>query len=117
ITGFCDVQGDRLEVQLIAWGADEESWPFLYEVIHCDPAQPQAWQELDALRARAFTTRGNRVLRVAAFGIDTGGHHGTQVYAYCRKRRRQRVFACKGAATKRLWTGRASRSKSNDAVF
>jgi phage terminase large subunit GpA-like protein len=54
ITGFCDVQGDRLEVQLIAWGADEECWPFLYEVIHCDPAQPQAWQELDALRARAF---------------------------------------------------------------
>src|SRR4051812_12605988 len=79
ITGFCDVQGDRLEVQLIGWGANEEAWPFVYEVIHLDPAQPQAWRELDALRSRKFTTRDGRVLRVAAFGIDTGGHHGAQV--------------------------------------
>jgi phage terminase large subunit GpA-like protein len=80
ITGFCDVQGDRLEVQLIGWGADEESWPFLYELIHLDPAQPQAWTELDALRARQFHTRDGRIMRVAAFGVDTGGHHGAQVH-------------------------------------
>jgi hypothetical protein len=47
VTGFCDVQGDRLEVQLIGWGADEEAWPFQYTIIHQDPAQPQAWRELE----------------------------------------------------------------------
>lgn len=117
ITGFCDVQGDRLEVQLIGWGQDEEAWPFLYEIIHDDPAQPAAWQRLDEVRCREFRTRAGRVLRVSAFGIDTGGHHGAQVYAYCRQRRHQRLFACKGAATGPLWTGRATRSKNNDPLW
>ena len=118
MTGFCDVQGDRLEVQLIGWGANEEAWPFVYEVIHLDPAQPAAWRELDALRSRKFTTRDGRILRVAAFGLDTGGHHGAQVHAYCRRRRGQRVFACKGVAGNRpIWPTHASRSKSNDALW
>ena len=42
VTGFADVQGDRLDVQLVGWGAAEESWPFLYEVVREDPAQPHA---------------------------------------------------------------------------
>ncbi len=117
ITGFTDVQGDRLETQLVAWGPEEEAWPFLYEIIHQDPAQPQAWRELDALRARTFKTTGGRLLRIAAMGVDTGGHHTAMVYAYCRKRRRQRVFATKGDANKPLWTGRSSRSKNNDPVW
>jgi phage terminase large subunit GpA-like protein len=117
ITGFCDVQGDRLEIQLVAWGPDEEAWPFLYEIIHLDPAQPQVWRELDTLRARAFRTRGNRILRIAAFGVDTGGHHTTQVHAYCRLRRKQRVFATQGHASKPLWTNRSSRSKNNDPLW
>ena len=118
ITGFADVQGDRLEVQLIGWGADEECWPFHYEVIAADPAQPHAWQELDALRRREFLTVSGRVLRIAAFGIDTGGNHTAQVYAYCRARLGQRVFGTKGVAGKRpIWPIQASRSKTNDKLW
>jgi phage terminase large subunit GpA-like protein len=117
VTGFADVQGDRLEVQAIAWGADEEAWPFLYEIIQQDPAQPAAWKELDALTKRIFKTREGRLLRFAAFGIDTGGHHGAQVYAFCRTRRRRRIFPTKGFATGPLWTPRPSRSKTNDAFW
>lgn len=117
ITGFCDVQGDRLEIQLIGWGENEEAWPFLYEIIHQDPAQPAAWKELDGLLGRSFKTTAGRILRVAAFGIDTGGHHGAQVHAFCRRRRRRRVFACMGNATKPLWSGRATRAKTNDPLW
>jgi len=117
ITGFADVQGDRLEVQLVGWGKDEEAWCFLYEIIHQDPSQPQAWKELDQLLLRTFKTTGGRLLRVGAFGIDTGGHHGAQVHAFCRARRKRRIYACKGMATKPLWTGRAGRSKSNDPLW
>ncbi len=118
VTGFCDVQGDRLEVQLVGWGADEESWPFVYEVLREDPAQPAAWAELDALLARSFRTRDGRVLRVAAFGIDTGGNHTAQVYAYCRRRPGRRVFPCKGmAGPKPLWPTNAIRAKTNDKLW
>ena len=98
VTGFADVQGDRLEVQLVGWGAEEEAWPFLYEVIREDPVRPTAWRELDALFRRSFTRRDGRVLRIGAFGIDTGGHHTAQVFSFCRQRPRARVFPCKGMA-------------------
>lgn len=118
VTGFADVQGDRLEIQLVGWGADEEAWPFLYEVIREDPAQPDAWKELDALLRRSFTTADGRTLRVAAFGIDTGGHHTAQVHSFCRTRGRRRVFACKGIAGNRpIWPTTAIRSKSNDKLW
>ena len=118
VTAFCDVQGDRLEVQAVGWGADEEAWPFLYEVIRQDPAQPQAWRELDELALRLFKRRDGRALRIAALGIDTGGHHGAQVYDFCRRRKGRRIFACKGVAGKRpIWPTRATRSKTNDPLW
>lgn len=118
ITGFCDVQGDRLEVQLIGWGADEEAWPFLYEVIVQDPAQPAAWQELRALISRQFTRRDGRILRIAAFGVDTGGHHGAQVFSFCRRHRGHRVFACKGVAGKRpIWPMSNTTAKTGDKLW
>ena len=91
VTGFCDVQDDRLEVIFIAWGVDEEAWVFLYEVIDMDPAQGRAWAELDQLILRKFRRRDGVQFRCAAFGIDTGGHHGSQVYDFCRKRRGRRI--------------------------
>ncbi|RAI36675.1 hypothetical protein CH341_30205 [Rhodoplanes roseus] len=117
ITGFCDVQGNRLEVQLVGWGQAEESWPFLYVVIPRDPGQADAWRELRELLGRTFRTRDGRVLRIGAFGIDTG-YHGSQVHAFCRRNRGRRIFPTKGMGGKRaLWTGRAGKAKTGDPVF
>jgi phage terminase large subunit GpA-like protein len=118
ITGFCDTQIDRLEIQLIGWGEQEEAWPFQYTIIHQDPAQPQAWRELDAILQTRFTTVTGRPLRVAAFGVDWGGSHGDQVLSYCRARRGRRIFACKGfSGSKPIWPGRGSKAKSGDVFF
>ncbi|HWJ72583.1 MAG TPA: terminase gpA endonuclease subunit [Kaistia sp.] len=118
ITGFCDVQDDRLEVQLIAWGPDEESWPFLYEVIHRDPAQPAAWRELDALLKRSFKRVDGRVMRIAAFGIDAGGHHGAQVFAFARNRRKRRIFATYGRNGSRpLWPSNFRKTKAGEQFW
>jgi phage terminase large subunit GpA-like protein len=118
VTGFCDVQGDRLEVQLIAWGQDEEAWPFQYTIINADPAQPQAWRELDALLRLKFYTVSGRMMRIAAFGIDLQGHHTANVLAFTRQRRGRRIFACRGiAGPKPIWPGRASRAKTGDVIY
>jgi phage terminase large subunit GpA-like protein len=101
-----------------AWGADEECWPFLYRIINLDPAQPAAWRELDALLLERFSTVSGRSLRIAAFGIDTGGHHGAQVYSFCKRRRGRRIFPTKGIGGKRpIWAGRAKRTQQNDALW
>jgi phage terminase large subunit GpA-like protein len=118
VTGFCDVQGDRLEIQFIGWGQDEEAWPFQYTIIHQDPAQPQAWKELDALLRTKFYTVSGRMLRIAAFGIDLQGHHTANVLAFTRARRGRRIFACRGiAGPKPVWPGRASRAKTGDVIY
>ncbi len=118
VTGFCDVQGDRLEVQLIGWGADEESWPFLYEVINLDPAQPQAWKDLKELTARTFTRTDGRMIRIAAFGIDYGGHHGSQVLSFCRQQRGQRIFPCVGRSGKKpIWSLTPYKTKTGEKLW
>lgn len=118
ITTGTDTQGDRLEVQFVAWGKGEESWPFAYHVLHGDPAQPAVWQEHDDLLLRRFATEDGRVLRVRASCLDTGGHHAAHVLAYCRTRVSRRVFPIKGVpGPKPIWPLRASRTKTNQSVF
>lgn len=118
LTAGVDIQDDRLEVQVVGWGANEETWAAYYEVIHGDPAQPQVWKDLDALLLSSFRTEGGRTLKVRATCMDTGGHHAAQALAFCKSRRVRRVYATKGMpGPKPVWPLRASRTKTNDQVF
>ena len=118
LTAGVDTQGDRLEVQVVGWGAKEESWPCLYEVLRGDPAQPQVWKDLDALLLETFKTEGGRSLRVRATCADTGGHHAERVYAFAAARKLRNVYAIKGVAgPKPIWPKRASRAVGNNQVF
>jgi phage terminase large subunit GpA-like protein len=114
-----DVQSNRLEVQIVGWGAYEETWVARVEALHGDPAQPHLWQQLDALLLEKYVTARGRVLRIAAACVDTGGHHGSQVFEYCRPRRARRIYPIKGVAGPRLvWPKRPSRTHSKrDEVF
>ncbi|MCX4195113.1 phage terminase large subunit family protein [Methylobacterium organophilum] len=115
-----DTQDDRLELQVVGYGAREEAWPCLYEVIRGDPAQPDVWTALDALLLKTFTTEDGRKLRVRAACIDSGGHHAERVYAFSRPRRNRRVWATKGAGGARpIWPKRVSRGgvKGQEQVY
>jgi phage terminase large subunit GpA-like protein len=117
LTAGVDVQGDRLEVQVIAWGVGEESWPCLYEVLHGDPAQGKVWDELDTVLLETYQTDAGRSLRIKSACIDTG-YHTASVFSFCRNRRTRRVFAVKGQSGSRpIWPKRGSKSKTNDIVF
>lgn len=96
LTMAVDVQADRLEYQVVAWGRGEESWLVDFDRIYGDPGQQLVWERLDQVRARTITHASGQQLRVEACAIDSGGHHTHEVYAYCRTRESQRVFAIKG---------------------
>lgn len=116
LTAGVDVQGDRLEVQVIGWGAFEESWPIRYEVLPGDPAQQHVWTMLDDVLRAPYYREDGQELRVRATCIDTGGHHAHQVLVYCARRRG--VLPIKGiAGPKAIFPPRASKTKTNHRVF
>lgn len=96
LTMAVDVQHDRLEYQVVAWGRGEESWLVDYDRVYGDPGQQLVWDRLDEIRRRPIVHASGQQLRVEACAIDSGGHHTHEVYSYCRTREAQRVFAIKG---------------------
>lgn len=97
LTAGVDVQGDRLEAEIVGWGLGEESWSLEYAVLWGDPASADVWGQLDALLDRRFTSaRGGLPLRVAATAIDSGGSRTPEVMRYCQPRLQRRVWPIKG---------------------
>jgi phage terminase large subunit GpA-like protein len=50
-TAGVDVQKDRIELGVVAWGRGKESWSVDYRVIEGDTARPDVWTKLDAVLA------------------------------------------------------------------
>jgi phage terminase large subunit GpA-like protein len=112
-TAGVDVQGDRLECEVVGWGAGDESWGIRYEILYGDPAQQDVWAKLDALLLEKFWTEDGRLVRVRSAAIDTGGHHGAQSIAFARKRVARKIYPIKGASGARpVWPKRASKTKN-----
>lgn len=96
VTAGVDVQDNRLAVTLYGWGKDEEAWVIDHMEIYGDPGQPKVWAQLDEVILKPVAHELAEPLKIAATAIDSGGHYTHEVYAYCRDRRAQHVFAIKG---------------------
>ena len=95
LTAGVDVQQDRLEVEVCAWGERRRSWSIAYEVLPGDTSAEQVWADLDVLLSTPWPHESGGVLTVRAVGIDSGYRTQT-VYDYVRTRDRNRFFALKG---------------------
>ncbi|MDW8130056.1 MAG: phage terminase large subunit family protein [Bryobacterales bacterium] len=109
ITAGADVQADRIECEVVGWGAGEESWSLGYFVLHGDTGQPEVWADLDRLLARQWRHESGLLLPVAAACIDAGFETAT-VIEFCSARRGRRIWAVKGASGfgKPIWPRRAT---------
>ena len=70
LTAGVDVQNDRLEVEIVGWGADRESWSIAYHVLYGDPrlrpgAPGSPWDQLEALRVEKRPHETGPPLKVA----------------------------------------------------
>ncbi len=96
-----DIQGDRIEVEVLGLGPGFESWSVDYKTFYGDPSQhpskSELWKEFDEYLLSKFRHESGNDMRITAAGIDSG-YHTQQVYAFCKTRRARRVFAVKGVA-------------------
>lgn len=87
LTAGTDNQGNRLESEIVGWGAGEETWSIDYIVTWGDPDLEETWQLHDAAVLNRIYTRSDGVqLRVARCCVDTGGSRTQAVYDAVRAR-------------------------------
>ena len=100
LTCGIDMQMDRLELEIVAWGVGEESWSIDYRVLWGDPLGDEVWEELDDILEDTYMHESGAQLSISAACLDTGGTAGytQRAYEYVKSRRNRKVFAIKGRA-------------------
>lgn len=96
LTCGVDVQDDRLEVEVLGHGRDEETWSIDHAIIYGDPSTPALWSDLDAYLSQAFEKDDGTSIGIRCTCIDSGGHYTQAVYNFVRPREVRRIFAIKG---------------------
>jgi len=67
-----DVQQDRVELEVVGWGAGEESWSVDYIIIPGDTAKMEVWEELaEALRG-TYEHEAGVTIGISAVAVDRG---------------------------------------------
>jgi phage terminase large subunit GpA-like protein len=90
-----DVQADRLELAVKAFGRDEESWLVRYEVIHGDTETDVPWKAADEFLQLTFPHEYGVPMRILAVAVDSG-YRTQRVYDFCRRRTHRHFIPVKG---------------------
>jgi phage terminase large subunit GpA-like protein len=109
LTCGVDVQSDRLEMEVVAWGLNDENWGIDYNVIVGDPEQlgdsngylidrtPSVWLQLDQYLQRKFEHETGCRMPIECTMIDSG-YLGEIVQTFCKPRQHRHIFPVKGQA-------------------
>lgn len=100
ITAGADVQDDRIEIEVVGWGADEESWSIAHEVIEGDTQEPMIWETVDAFLKRKWRRADGREFEIMATCVDSGGHATQACYKFAKARLGRHIWAIKGESAR-----------------
>ena len=103
VTVGVDVQGNRLEFEVVGYNRAGQSWNLGYEVVHGDPNSETLWNDLDSRLAK---------YSFDALAIDSGGHHTKKVYLWVYRNQGKRYYAIKGRGGEGIPTTSAPTYKS-----
>ena len=91
LTAGVDIQVDRIEVEIDAWGVGEESWGLEHKILSGDPVRQQVWKDLDEYLMRLWKHELGPSFPVSGVAIDTG-YLTQQCYTFVKPRQLRRVF-------------------------
>ncbi len=95
LTAGADVQKDRIEVDVWAWGRGLESWLVDHMVIEGGPGSEDCWQGLSDLLGRTWAHANGMPITIARLAIDTG-FETSAVYSWARQAGFGQVAPVKG---------------------
>ncbi len=95
LTAGADVQKDRIEVSVWAFGRGKESWLVEHRVLMGDTARDEVWLSLAGVFRETWTHQTGCQMSLVRLALDTG--FATQeAYAFVRRLRDSRLMAVKG---------------------
>jgi phage terminase large subunit GpA-like protein len=95
LVGGADVQKDRIETSIWAFGRGKTSWLVEHRVLMGDTARDEVWKQLGQLVDEIWTHASGAQLPLSRFALDTG--FATQeAYAFVRRFKDPKVMAIKG---------------------
>lgn len=95
ITAGADVQEDRIEVETVGFGLNEETWSIDYATLMGDTETSFVWEQLNQYLQRTWMHISGREIPIAIAAVDSG-HRAQVVYKFCRALEFRRVFPIKG---------------------
>ncbi len=96
LTCGVDVQKDRLELEIVGWGRDKQSWSVDYRIISGETHTRAPWLELDKVLNETWKTAQGNEIQIRMMAVDAG-YNTTHVYEWVRRQPADRVRAIKGS--------------------
>ena len=96
LTAGCDVQLDRIEVETVAWGKNQESWSVDYSVLWGNTTQPEVWQMLSDHLKREYVFEWGMRQKVTSACIDSGYQTSMVSNFVANQPKGSRIFMTKG---------------------
>lgn len=98
LTCGVDVQANRIEATVYAWGIGEESWCVTHRIIGGRYNTAEPWKGLDALLAETWKREDGVPMRIVRCMVDSG-KWGNHVTKQTKRRTARGVYAIKGGST------------------
>ena len=95
LTAGVDVQKDRLELEIVGWCADKQSYSIDFRVLLGNTTLSEVWDELTKIVNETWTREDGVELPLKLMAIDTGYNTG-EVHKFCRKYSTIKVIPIKG---------------------
>lgn len=113
LTLGADVQPNRIEWEIVGWGAGEESWSVFKGEIHGDTSTPGPWVDFERALQMRFRNEAGVGLQLFAACVDA--NFNTQsVTSWCGPRFNRKVWAIRGMAGRRpIWPRKPGATKYN----
>lgn len=114
VTAGVDVQINRVEVQHVGWGANEESWVLGYTVVFGDPTDFATWVQVREAIRRPIRHHSGIELHAVCAAVDSGdGNTVNEVYMFTRQHKSEHIFAIKGKEGSRPVLGAPTKQDIN----
>lgn len=101
LTCGCDVQKDRLELEIVGWCADKSSYSIDFRVLEGNTSLPDVWDKLALVVDEIFKREDGAELQILKTCVDSG-YNTSEVHSFCRRYAGGRVIPTKGQASQKM---------------